>query len=242
MMLEKIQIRDFTLQNQPGRMQMLELIMVEGTVKGISKEKDKQNGDYAEEEIIKNAIFLRSHLFAFVIVLFHVDGPDIVFGAVAGFYIVHCRHRRKHGMVHIIVSVHAVPANKVEILVGRDIILYLAEIVIGSEICRIGFLHSDEAAIQNIFPINDPNSCQLLYGEIYELGILLGPKGIPLIAKIFQSYPDSIGIRNHIRAPIVKDLNPAKFYIAFLYVYPGVRNYIVYRFIFCSIFYFYVFK
>lgn len=43
-------------------------------------------------------------------------------------------------MIHIVITVHAVPADKIEIVNGIHVIFDISEFVIGSEVSRISFL------------------------------------------------------------------------------------------------------
>lgn len=75
-----------------------------------------------------------------MIIRFGVDRP--YFLAVIAFAEnkVYGLHRCQRRMIHIVITVHTVPADKIEIVNGIYVIFDISEFVIGSEVSRISFL------------------------------------------------------------------------------------------------------
>jgi hypothetical protein len=53
---------------------------------------------------------------AFMVLLLGIDGPDVVLGPDVPCDVVRGGHGRKHGMIHVVVPVHAVAADEEQIL------------------------------------------------------------------------------------------------------------------------------
>src|SRR6185312_9835844 len=89
--------------------------------------------------------------FFFVVFLFRIDRPDIGFLGDTGGDIVDGYHGGEHGMVGIVVFVHAVAADQEEIFEGIGIGADLVELVIGAEIGGVGLFHAADRAVEDVF-------------------------------------------------------------------------------------------
>ena len=74
-----------------------------------------------------------------MICTFGIYFPDISLGSFSAIYIFDRFHGRKHGMIHIVIPVHAVSANGPQIRNCINKILNLLYSCIGAKIGRIGF-------------------------------------------------------------------------------------------------------
>src|ERR1700733_13775721 len=91
-------------------------------------------------------------ILCFFLMIFHlrVDGPDVVLVADPGDDVIDCRHSGQHGVVLIVVLVHSVSANQVQIVESIEKLADDVESVIGTEIGRVGFGNADHMGIGDV--------------------------------------------------------------------------------------------
>ena len=141
-----------------------------------------------------------------------VDLPEIVKLRISQ-NIFDAQHRGHHGVILIVVLMHAVAADQMQIRI--TVVEFLANggdvprvIVV---VNRIRFLLTNDAAIDKVpFP-GQSNLNQLAPGEFDQIGIARIPQPVVLEAEIFETVTNLIGIRNHLRRPGAEVLNATNF-------------------------------
>ena len=76
-----------------------------------------------------------SFVFALVVIRFGVHIPDVPLVATARDDIVYGGHRRQHGVVLVVVLVHAVAANQIQIRNRINVVAHFLEAIVDTEIC-----------------------------------------------------------------------------------------------------------
>ena len=156
--------------------------------------------------------FFRRRVAGFVIfgVLIHL--PQIVKFRV-GDDIFRAKHRRHHGVILIVVFVHAVTTNEMKIgitaveLVANSDDMFRVIVVVN----RIGFFLSHNAAIEDIALAGQADLDQLALGQGNQVFIFRIPEPVVFETKILQSVAGFVWIRYHLRRPGTEVLDPAHF-------------------------------
>ena len=130
-------------------------------------------------------------------------------------------------MVLIVVTVHPVSADGIEIRKLIQISAYIFELAICAKVCWICFGDANYSAVNHIASINQPDFLEFSRCIIDELRIIHCPQIVPGAAEILQPQPYRAGICDQCGAPIVEDLQASDPYVRFLDVYPIVRRHAV---------------
>ncbi len=159
-----------------------------------------------------------------MVLLLGVDRPDVRFVGPAFQHVVDRRHGGEHGVVHVVVAVHAVAADQEEVLERIEPALKLAESAVGAEVGGIRFGHPDHRAVDDGAWLDDSDLGQLPGRQVDELRVGLDPQIVVLVAEILHPDPDLGRIGDHVRAPVVEDLHPAHQHVGLLDVDPVVAD------------------
>ena len=99
-----------------------------------------------------------------------------------------------------------------------------AETVVGAEVGRIRLRHAENRPVQDIGGVDDadPREFRLRQVDHFSVGEL--PQLVRVVAEVLQPEPRGRGIGNHVRTPVVEDLQTAKLHIGLLDVNPVVAD------------------
>jgi hypothetical protein len=131
-----------------------------------------------------------------------VDLPEIVKVRV-GQNIFDAEHRGHHGVILIVILVHAVAADEVQVRI--TILQFLTDrcdvprvIVIINGIC---FFLTNDTAIDQVPLFGQADLNQLTLGQLDQVAIARIPKTVMLKAELFEAVADLIGIGHHLGRP-----------------------------------------
>ena len=157
-------------------------------------------------------VFLFGGGAGFVILGVLVHFPEIVELGV-GQNIFHAQHRGHHGVVLIVVFVHAVAADEMQIRItiveffanGRDM---RGVIVV---VNRIRFLLPNDAAVEHVAFLGQADLHQLALGQFDQIFVFRIPEAVVLETEIFEAVTSFVGIRHHLGRPGTEVLDAADF-------------------------------
>ncbi len=127
-------------------------------------------------------------------------------------------------MILVVVLVHPVAPDQVQILKPVHPPPQLLEAVIRAEVGRVRLRYAHHMRVQHLGRPQDPDLLQLANSKSLQLRIRHGPQRIALVAEILQPQPHLVRIRHHKRAPVVEDLQPPKLHIRLLDIDPRVPD------------------
>ena len=137
-------------------------------------------------------------------------------------------HRRQHGVVLVVVLVHAVAADRVQV---RNRIDERSDDVEMSAVRRvvdgIRLRHPDDAAIHDIPLLCETKGLELPARLIDQIRVLALPEAVALEAEVLEPEACRARRRHHRRAPVVEVLNAADLDPGSVNVDPVVREQLV---------------
>ena len=111
-----------------------------------------------------------------VILLFGVYVPYLALVGRIGGDAIDGFHGCHHGVVHVIVSVLAISAYAEQVVDAIYPVYYFGQLVVGSKICRIGFLYLLDVRIDYIVAARNISYLnELVNGKLFEFLIALRP-------------------------------------------------------------------
>ncbi len=154
-----------------------------------------------------------------------VDLPEIVkFGV--GQNIFDAQHRRHHGVVLIVVFVHPIATDKVQIRITRVEFLpnrrNVTRIVV--IVNRIRFFLANHSSIDNVAFLRETDLDQLAFRQLDQIFVFGFPKTVAFEAKVFQAVTSFVRIRNHFGRPGFEILDATDFDSWIVDVDPVVRK------------------
>ena len=128
-----------------------------------------------------------------------VDLPEIVQLRVRQ-NILSAKHRRHHGVILVVVLVHAVPTDQVQVgkaglQLDRDGLDVTSVIVI---VNRIRFLLPNDTAIEHVPFFGQSDLHQFACGQLDQLFVFRIPDAVVLETEIFQAVAGLVRIRHHL--------------------------------------------
>ena len=93
-------------------------------------------------------------------------------------------HGCEHGMVHVVVAVHAVAADQPEVVDAVQEVADRLKPVITPEIARICLGHADDRSVQNIGLVREADGGQFPTGQGEQITVGQAPQCLVLIAEI----------------------------------------------------------
>ena len=140
-------------------------------------------------------------------------------------------------MVDVVISVLSVTTYTVKIVDALQVFHQLIHLVICIEVSGIRLLHLFHMGIQyHIRAVNEAQIHHFLYTECGELLFRHIPELVTFIDEIFQTDPDCIlQIFDHVRRPVVVNLETSHFNTSVLHIYPAVRHNVADSFQLCFI-------
>ena len=143
-----------------------------------------------------------------MIFLFDVDFPDVVGRAIHD--VLHGQHRGVHRVVLIVVAMHAVTANWVNI--GCAIVEPLAQTLhigfVTLVVERVGLRHTHDISSFNLAWFDEADCFEFASGEGNELLVVGVPKFVALEHEVLESKTGAT-LFDHVRRPRTKILNAA---------------------------------
>ena len=127
-------------------------------------------------------------------------------------------------MVHVVIPVHTVATDEIQIGDSVQPVAQLGETGVRSEVCGICFCYAEYNFITNIFTVDHPYFLQLSDGKVGKGSIRHTPELIPLVDKIFHTEPDLAAIVHQIGTPVVEYLQSSDFHVGFLNINPVIEN------------------
>ena len=110
-------------------------------------------------------------------------------------------------MIHIVITVLAVPSDAVEVTDSIDILLDFRDIFIAIKISRVSFFHFFFGGIDDIFFIDDLDGAEFIDCHLDEIIFLHRPKFIAFRRKVFKANPDMFSdVIHQVWRPVIKDL------------------------------------
>jgi len=158
----------------------------------------------------------------FMIFAISVDSPDIVFAADTADDILNRRHSGQHGVVLVVVFVHAIAADEEKVLKPVSIVPNYVEAVIRAKIGRISFGNANHMRVFDFLSLENADLRNFVDGQARHLIVIELPQGIGLVAEVFQADPNLVRAAYKPRAPVVEDLQSADLHIRLLNVDPVV--------------------
>ena len=125
-----------------------------------------------------------------VIVHLGVDFPEVGLVRLAGDDVVHRHHGGQHGVVLVIVAVHAVAADQEQVVVAVHILANLGEPVVGAEVRGIGLLHPQDRGVEHFGGVDDADLAEFLGRQRDHALVGEVPDFVRLVAEILQAQPD----------------------------------------------------
>src|SRR4051794_3035450 len=157
-----------------------------------------------------------------VIFLLDVHRPEVV---ALSQDVLHREHCGQHRMVLVVVAVHAVAADDLQV---REIVEPLADdaksVAIMLVIDRIGLGLADHGAIDDFGIADEVQRAQLPLRLSKELLVALGPELVTLIAEIFHADARVVGIWDQLLRPGTEVLDPSDLHLGRVDVDPIVRE------------------
>src|SRR5689334_7801380 len=163
-----------------------------------------------------------SPLLLFVVLIVHVDVPDVALVYPSGGDVFDRHPRRQHRMVLIVVAMHAVATDEEQVLDGVGMLPDRSEVRVAAEIGGIGFGHADHVRGNDVFRVDKAQLFELADRQRLHLRIRKAPQLIGFVAEVFESQGDFGRIGRQRRAPVVEYLQPAKPHARVLNINPVV--------------------
>ena len=138
--------------------------------------------------------------------------------------IFHAQHRRHHGVVLVIVFVHPVAANEMEIRITLFELLANGADVLGVIVVvnRISFFLANHRAVEHVTGFGQTYLKQLALGQLDQVFILRIPNAVVFEAEILKTVTRFVGVRYHLGRPGTEILDPADFDVRIVDVNPVV--------------------
>ena len=156
-----------------------------------------------------------------------VDLPEIVKLRV-GQNIFHAQHRGHHGVVLIVVFVHAVAADQVQVrttglqFLSNDSNVLCVIVIVN----RIRFFLTHDATIDEIAFLGETDLNQFAPCEVDQLAVARIPKTVVFETEIFETVTDLVRIGHHLRRPGTEVLDTADLYAWVVNVDPVVIKHV----------------
>ena len=136
-----------------------------------------------------------------MVLLLGVDGPEGGLVDVAGGDAVDDGHGGEHGVVLVVVLVHAVAADEEEVGEAVGPGAEFVEAGVGAEVGRVGLGDADDVGVEDFGCVRRmPIFCELAGGEGGDVGVGHGPERVGVVAEVFEADPDLGGVGDHVRA------------------------------------------
>src|SRR5207302_4590757 len=101
---------------------------------------------------------------------------------------------------------------------------HLFKTVIYAKIRRIRLGHADHLEVGDVLPLDNPDTFQLAPRQRGHFTVRQIPHRVRLVTEILDPNPHRAWVLDHIRTPVIEDLQPASEHVGFLDVYPVVLN------------------
>ena len=161
-----------------------------------------------------------------MIFFFRIDVPDV--GAVADtvYDVVYDLERGAHRVVDVVVTVLTVSADTVEVVDAVEPVDQSIDFLVGVEVSGISFFNRFGMRIKHvILAVDHAHFDDLVHSKVRKLLIGHIPELIAFVAEVFQTDPyGMLEIDNHVRRPVVVNLETAELYVAVMDINPVVRN------------------
>ena len=171
-------------------------------------------------------MFVFVSAFRFVIFFFRIDVPDV--GAVADtvYDVVYDLERGAHRMVDVVVTVLTVSADTVEVVDAVEPVDQSIDFLVGVEVSGISFFNRFGMRIKHvILAVDHAHFDDLVHSKVRKLLIGHIPELIAFVTEVFKTDPyGMLEIDNHVRRPVVVNLETAELYVAVMDINPVVRN------------------
>src|SRR5580704_7919052 len=115
--------------------------------------------------------------------IFGIDAPNIRLPSAAIQYRADSAVRRQHGVVLIVVAVHAVSTDGIEIREPVQICTDRIELAVSTEVSRVGLRDANQSAVDDIAAIDEADFLQFRGCKFDEPAVFHGPKVISLAAE-----------------------------------------------------------
>src|SRR5882724_1675868 len=134
------------------------------------------------------------------------------------------QHRGHHGVVLVVVFVHPVAADEMQIWITRLQLLAdrldVRRVVV--VVNRIRFLLANDSPVQDIAMFRETDLKQLAFGLREQVFVLRVPNAVVFEAEIFQAVTSLVVIRHHLGRPGTEVLDPADLHIWIVDINPVV--------------------
>src|ERR1700742_4986299 len=99
-------------------------------------------------------------------------------------------------MVLVIVSVHSISADRVQIGESIQMGTQISKFVVRAEVRGIGAWNPYQSATYHIFAVDQANLLEFTGSKVQKLRIVHAPQVVALVTKIFQAQPDGFRVGN----------------------------------------------
>ncbi len=133
-------------------------------------------------------------------------------------------HGGQHRVVLVVVLVHAVATDQIQVRNGVDVVPDLLKAVVDAEVGRVGLCHADHHRIARIGSIDDVDLRQFLDSQLGHLFVRARPELIAFIAEVLGADPHLRTVGDQERTPVIEDLQPPHEHVGLLNVDPVVGD------------------
>lgn len=151
-----------------------------------------------------------------------VDVPEVevLAGEVAG-----SEKGGHHGVVLVVVFVHAIAANDLEVVERGEGVADGGDFLgVGGGVNGVGFGHANDAAIEDVNGLDEAELGEFAGAKSNEVLVGGVPEAVAFEAEVFESEAGDVGGGDHFTAPIIEVLNAAEFDGGVVDVDPVVRE------------------
>src|SRR6185503_45913 len=141
---------------------------------------------------------------AFLVVLVvDVHAPDRALVAAAGDDRVDRLLRRQHGVILVVVAVHAVASGQEKVRKRVQVFAQFAEARVAAIVAGIGFRNPDHDAVEMVRRCSQVQALHFGDSQLHQIAVRHRPELVAFAAEVLHPYPDRVRVPDEVGAPVV---------------------------------------